>query len=79
MAKRGPKFGHLVNEATREKIQVTKLVQLLEADAFGDIVLTEGRRASIKILLGKCLPDLSNVQVSGDKDRPLALTVTWQK
>ena len=77
--RRGPKPGYCHAEASREKIQASQLINRLQDDAFGKIVLTDGQRASIKILLGKCLPDLANLQISGDEKRPVELRVSWQK
>ncbi len=72
---RGRKPGYVCSEETREKIQVTKLVQRLEQDAFGEITLTTGQRDSIKILLAKSLPDLANLTISGDKENPISVSI----
>lgn len=55
----------------RKKIQTTQLVNRLQDDGLGKINLTDGQRASIKILLGKSLPDLSAVQHTGADGGPL--------
>lgn len=76
---RGRKLGYKHKEEIRAKIQVSVLIGLLHKDALGEMDLTDGRRASIKILLAKCLPDLQAIEVSGDAENPVALKVTWQK
>ncbi len=65
----------------RRKIQVSMLINRLQDDAFGRkssgrkdagiVQLTTGQRESIKILLGKSLPDLAHIQVTGADNGPL--------
>lgn len=50
---------------TRERIQVSMLLNLLEKHAVGEIELDAQRIQSIKILLGKTLPDLKAVEHTG--------------
>ena len=50
---------------TREKIQVSMLLNLLTDHAVGKIELDAQRVMSIKILLGKTLPDLKATEHSG--------------
>lgn len=61
----------------REQIKVKALLGVLQGDAFGDKVISDGRRKSIEILLRKSLPDLASVQISGGDGGPLAFTVSW--
>lgn len=69
------------NEACREKIQTTQLINRLQNSVLGDGAkeLTPGQLKAIEILLRKSLPDLSNVTVQGNPDSPLetAMTVTF--
>ena len=62
----------------REAIQTTQLVKRLSAfalnkpDDTGNIVeLDSLKLRAIEILLKKTLPDLSNVEISGDAENPL--------
>ena len=72
MAARKNRIRH--DDRAREKIQVTQLTKLLQADALGKkfgnsngpVQLSDGRRKSIEILLRKALPDLSAVEHTGD-------------
>ena len=66
------------DERSRSAIKTTQLVKRLnlfalnELDDAGNVVeLDAARLRAIEILLRKTLPDLSNIQVSGDADNPL--------
>lgn len=68
----------------RLKIKTSQLVNRLQGYALGDgkdpktkepIELDGNRLRAIEILLRKTLPDLSNVQMTGDPDNPLAITM----
>lgn len=52
----------------RAKIQASQLINRLTDHAFGIVDLTPTQVQSIKILLGKSVPDLSAVQLSGAGD-----------
>lgn len=57
----------------RAKIQASQLINVLQNHALG---LTEeeipaSRMKAIEILLKKSVPDLSAIELSGDKDAPL--------
>jgi len=55
----------------RAKIQTSQLINRLENCALGDLELTAQQLKAIEILLKKNLPDLSQLQISGDADSPL--------
>ena len=55
----------------RAKIQTSQLINRLENCALGDLELTQQQLKAIEILLKKNLPDLSQLQISGDSDNPL--------
>jgi hypothetical protein len=63
----------------REKIKISMLINRLQENAFNELPteLTAGQLKSIEILLRKSLPDLANVQISGDEDKPLSMTIRW--
>ena len=58
---------------TREKIRTSQLINRLESHAFGEIELTQTQVRAIEILIKKTLPDLASVELTGDKDNPVAL------
>jgi hypothetical protein len=65
MAKR---LNPMHQEMVRAKIQTTKLLKVLEDDAFGVIVLRDGARDSAKFLINKSManpPEEKNVKVDG--------------
>lgn len=58
----------------RVKIQTSQLLNVLQNHALGKTEeLTQSRLKAIEILLRKSLPDLSTVQLQGDKDNPLTI------
>lgn len=67
----------------RLKIKTSQLVNRLQDFVLGakdpktgaPMELDGNRLKAIEILLRKSLPDLSNVQVTGDADNPLTVTV----
>lgn len=77
MAKRTRKPMH--DEATRQRIRTSQLVNRLQDNAMGTIEpeLSQGRIKSIEILLRKALPDLNSVELSSDPDRPVKIEFGW--
>lgn len=71
MAARTRKVMH--DEFTRDRIKTTQLVNRLEKHALGEITMEPTQVRAIEVLLRKSLPDLSNVQLSGDKDNPVGV------
>lgn len=73
MAARIKKFH---TDEIRAKIQATQLINRLTDHALGEIDLKPEQVRSIDILLKKCVPDLSAVQISGDEDKPVSVAHT---
>ena len=81
----------LQQEQTRAAIQTTQLLKRLQAFALAEkdpntpesdvkpLEIDGLRLKAIEILLRKSLPDLASVQVSGDPDAPVKMTVEWLK
>jgi hypothetical protein len=74
------------DEATRQKIQTSQLVNRLNGYALGEndptsgqpIEITQGQLKAMEILLRKSLPDLAAVQISGDPEAPMKLEISWK-
>lgn len=64
-------------EEIRAKIQATQLINRLQNHALnlGDDELSPSKVKAIEILLRKSVPDLSNVQISGDSANPLLVGI----
>lgn len=60
-------------EKARAAIQVTKLVQRLQAHALGDCELTLAQVNSAKILLAKRLPDETRTEIAFESDAPMSI------
>jgi len=58
---------------TRERIQTSMLVNRLEDHILNDLELSATQIKAIEILLKKTLPDLKQVEVTGDVDKPIAI------
>jgi len=61
----------------RQRIKTAELVNRLQDEGLGKITLEDGQRESIKILLKKSLPDLANIEISGNDDKPIGIKLTW--
>ena len=60
----------------RDKIQASKLIELLQEYAFGIVEeIPSGRMKAIEILLKKSVPDLSAVELSGNDEAPVTLNI----
>ena len=64
MAARTRKIRH--DDETRAKIKTSQLINRLEDHVFGDVELSATQVSSALGLLRKTLPDLSNVEHSGE-------------
>lgn len=60
-------------ELWRSSFDTTVLIKRLNNHALGLSEMTQTQIAAAKILLGKTIPDLKAVEVSGDPDKPLAI------
>ena len=56
---------------TREKIQISQLVNRLMDNAFGKVEMTSQQVRSAEILLRKSLPDLSSIEHAGPGGGPV--------
>lgn len=64
------------SQMVRDKIQATKLIQLLQDYALGDIEeIANGRMKAIEILLKKSVPDLQSIELTGDEENPVVTRV----
>jgi hypothetical protein len=72
----GRPMGKLHQDDIRKKIQVSLLIKKLEDHALSkddQAEISNSKMRAIQILLGKALPDLSSVQISGDDNQPLVI------
>lgn len=77
MAARTRKVRH--DDETRARIKASQLINRLESHALDGVPMEMSQIKAVEILLRKRLPDLSAIEHSGDKDKPVAITVEWQK
>jgi len=72
----GRPMGKLHQDDIRKKIQVSLLIKKLEDHALSsddEAEISNSKMRAIQILLGKALPDLSSIQISGDDNQPLVI------
>ena len=61
-------------DIVRQKIQTSQLINRLTKNALSDAeIMTASQVNSARILLGKAIPDLSSVALSGDPENPVVV------
>jgi hypothetical protein len=72
-AKRGRQPGFTMTDEHRVKIQNSNILNALIEHATGSRDMSATQVSAGLGLLKKCLPDLTNVTLSGDKDNPVGV------
>lgn len=77
MAARTRKVRH--DDFTRQRIQTSQLVNRLTDHVNGSVELSASQVTAALGLLRKSLPDLANVQHTGDEDQPIKtiMEIVW--
>jgi hypothetical protein len=60
-------------ELWRNSFDTTVLLKKLNSHAVGEIEMTQTQIAAAKILLAKTVPDLKQVELSGNPDNPVVV------
>jgi len=60
-------------EAWRKSFDTTLLIKKLNGHALGEGEMTQTQIAAAKILLAKTVPDLKQVELSGNPDNPVVV------
>ncbi len=69
MAARTNKPNH--EEKTKRLIQASQLLNRLISHAKGEIEMTQSQVNAARIVIGKTIPDLKAIEISGDEENPL--------
>ena len=78
MAARTNKPNH--DEKTKKLIQASQLLNRLISHANGEIDLTQSQINAAKIVIGKYIPDLKAIELSGNEEKPVIVnTYSWLK
>ena len=77
MAARKEKINH--DEKTKALIRASQLLNRLNSFANGEIDLSNAQVNAAKIVIGKCIPDLKAVEVTGDPDKPIEMRFGWME
>ena len=67
------------DEATRQKIQTSQLINRLQSFINGEVKMETAQVTAALGLLKKSLPDLAAVQHSGDDGGPIKMVIEWNK
>ena len=76
MAARINKTTH--DEKTKRLIQASQLLNRLISHANGEVELTASQVNAAKIVIGKSIPDLKAIELTGEGGGPLQLVAKWQ-
>ena len=68
MAARTNKTEH--DEKTKKLIQATQLLNRLNSFANGEIEMTQAQVNAARIVIGKTIPDLKSIELSGNEENP---------
>jgi hypothetical protein len=74
-AKKGEQFTSRMSNTHRVKIQQSNILNALIEHVEGNREMSSTQVTAGLGLLKKALPDLTNVELSGDQDNPLAIKV----
>ena len=77
MAARKVKIRH--DEETRLKIQTSQLLNRLQNHVLNDDEMSSTQLRAAEVLLRKALPDLSQVEMTGDDSAPMKMVFEWKK
>ncbi len=75
MAARTNKTTH--DEKTKRLIRASQLLNRLNSFANGEIEMTAAQVQAAKVVIGKEIPDLKAVELSGNQDNPVKLRFVW--
>ena len=67
-------------EKTKKLIQATQLLNRLNSFANGEIEMTQAQVNAARIVIGKTIPDLKAIEISGNEEKPVVVnTYSWLK
>ena len=76
MAKAGRPMNKLHQDDVRSKIQASQLINVLQKHALeGTKDFDPTRMKAIEILLKKSLPDLQSIELTGDPENPVGISI----
>lgn len=66
-------------DSSNKLIAATQLLNRLIKHANDEIEMTQSQINAAKIVIGKYIPDLKAIEVSGNQDKPIKFAVEWTK
>lgn len=76
MAARINKTKH--DDKTKRLISASQLLNRLISHANGEIEMTQSQVNAAKIVIGKAIPDLKAIELTGEDGGPMQLIAKWQ-
>jgi hypothetical protein len=77
MAARKNKIEH--DDKTKALIRASQLLNRLNSFANGEIDMSQAQVNAARVVIGKVIPDLKAVELSGNADKPVAIEFGWLK
>lgn len=77
MAARKNKITH--DDKTKRLIQASQLLNRLFSHANGEIEMTASQVNAAKVVIGKAIPDLRAVEITGEGGGPVKVSFGWLK
>ena len=77
MAARINKTTH--DEKTKRLIQASQLINRLISHVNGEVEMTQSQVNAAKIVIGKYIPDLKAIELTGESGGPIKLVATWEE
>ena len=67
----------LHEEKTKRLIRASQLLNRLNSFAIGEIEMTQAQVNAARVVIGKDIPDLKAIEISGDAKNPVAIQFGW--
>lgn len=77
MAARTNKKEH--DDKTKRLIRASQLLNRLNSFAIGEIEMSQAQVNAARVVIGKEIPDLKAIELSGDANNPVAIQFGWLK
>lgn len=66
-------------DSSNKLIAATQLLNRLIKHANDEIEMSQTQINAAKIVIGKYIPDLKAIEISGDQNKPVRFAVEWKK
>lgn len=67
----------LHDDKTKARIRASQLLNRLTQCANGEVEMTSAQVQAARIVIGKVMPDLKSVELSGNENQPVRIAFSW--